>query len=88
MTTAERYRSPTETEVTTVIDVTALLAVFGEFRQASLPIVQVTAGKTEAPILTPRARAELLARLAELSVDPNSMDRHSEIDIWGFHNGS
>jgi hypothetical protein len=38
--------------------------------------------------MTATRRAELMRELATLSGDPDALDRDSEVDIWGFHNGS
>lgn len=46
----------------------------------SFPIVLTTPRSSMAD----ETRSELLQELAELSIDPDSMDRDSEIDMWGF----
>jgi hypothetical protein len=38
-----------------------------------------------APSIDDANRARLLQELADLSVDPEALDREAEIDIWGFH---
>jgi hypothetical protein len=46
----------------------------------SFPMVLTTPHRA----MPDETRAKLLQELAELSIDPNSMDRDSEVDIWGF----
>jgi hypothetical protein len=81
MTTAEMYAAPTDEKVTTLVDTSLLFAV-------RLRPVSLTWGTTQAGAMSPEVRAALLRQLVDLSFDPNSMDRHSEVDIWGFHNDS
>jgi hypothetical protein len=38
--------------------------------------------------MSAETRARLLRELGELSIEPGSLDRDSEIDIWGHHNGT
>jgi hypothetical protein len=46
----------------------------------SIPIVLTSPPNS----ISDDARTQLLSELAELSVDPDALDRDSEVDIWGF----
>jgi hypothetical protein len=43
---------------------------------------------SETAQMTATRRAELMRELAVLSGDPDALDRDSDVDIWGFHNGT
>jgi hypothetical protein len=63
---------------------TAVPELFDAFEsvQALIANFQAVPALTTA---TEAHRARMRAQLAALSVDPDSLDRDSETDIWGFH---
>lgn len=88
MTTAEIYRSPAGLSGTTSTAVPEFMQVLGRLKQAAAATGFSFATTISAERAMSEARRALLLReLAELSVDPSALDRDSEVDIWGFHDG-
>jgi hypothetical protein len=88
-TTAESYAPPRAAPASTgdATDVAAaLLRAHHVATEALVSLTRVTTLDRSAS-MTPARRAELLRDLGALSVDPDSMDRESEVDIWGFRDG-
>lgn len=86
MTTAELYEAPSAPAATppTFNPWIAFLLT-----QPLLGGVHLVVPKPHPPDrMSAETRARLLRELGELSIEPGSLDRDSEIDIWGHHNGT
>jgi hypothetical protein len=88
-TTAERYAPPRRpglpARTDEATDVLPALSRAARLTTKALVSLTVVTTRGEGLPMAPERRAELLRDLAALSVDPDSMDRESEVDIWGFH---
>lgn len=87
MTTAEIYRPPSEGSGGSVSTaVPEFLQILSRWEQAAAKagIGFATTISAERAMSSAR-RALLLRELAQLSVDPNALDRDSEVDLWGLH---